>query len=89
MGGWERDVAPLLHPFMHSLVDSFVSSNRGWNPQPWRTGLTLQPTELPGQGLSGVLILIQFSLLTFSLRISAIHILLKEYISTQSYKYTL
>ena len=34
-----------------SLVDSCMCPNWGSNLQPWLTRMTLQPTELPGQGL--------------------------------------
>lgn len=31
----------LLHIFMHSLIDSFMCPDLGWNPQPWRSGTRL------------------------------------------------
>ena len=40
----------LVHILKHSLVDSYMCPDRGSNPQPWRIGTLLQPTELPGQG---------------------------------------
>ena len=32
------------------LVDSYMCPGKGSNPQSWHIGMTLLPTELPGQG---------------------------------------
>ena len=37
----ERDMDLMLHPFMHSLVASWMCPDQGSNPQPWRTRTTL------------------------------------------------
>ena len=39
----------LFHLFMHSLVDSCVCPDQGWNPQPWCIGTTFQPTGMASQ----------------------------------------
>ena len=38
---------------MLSLVLSYMSPDRGSNPQPWRIRTMLQPMQLPGQGNTG------------------------------------
>ena len=47
----ERNINSLFHLFMHSLVDFYVCSDWELNSQPGCIRTTLQPTELPGQGL--------------------------------------
>ena len=37
---------------MHSLVDSCMCPDEGWDPQPWHMVMTPQTTELSSQGLS-------------------------------------
>ena len=49
--GEERDIALLFQLFMHSSVSSRRCPDQELNLQPWCMGTTLQPTELPGQGL--------------------------------------
>ena len=34
----ERNIDMLFHLVMHSLVDSCMCSDQGWNPQPWHMG---------------------------------------------------
>ena len=49
-GGRERKINLLFHSFMHSLVESCMCPDLGLEPQPWRIGKTLSPTELLGRG---------------------------------------
>ena len=46
--GEGRDL--LFHLVMHSLVASRMCPDWGWNPPPWHIKITLQPTDLHGQG---------------------------------------
>ena len=46
----EREIDLLFHLSTHSLADSCVRPDWGWNPQPWHIGTTFYPTELPSQG---------------------------------------
>ena len=39
--GRERNIYLLLHLFMHSIVDSYMCPDWGWNPQTWCIGTTL------------------------------------------------
>ena len=41
----------LFHLPVYSLADSHTCPDWRSNLQPWRNGMTLQPTERPGQGL--------------------------------------
>lgn len=53
-----RFVAPL---FMHSLVDSCMCSNLGSNLQPWGIRTMPYPTELPGQGQTGFILVLSIN----------------------------
>ena len=48
--GREENIRALFHPFMHSLVDSYMCPGQESKLQPLLIEMTLQPTELPGRG---------------------------------------
>ena len=45
-----KNFGMLFDASTHSLVDSCVCPDWGWNLQPWSTGTMLQPTEPFSQG---------------------------------------
>ena len=42
---------------MYSMVDSCTCPDQGLNLQPWHIGVTLSPTELPGQAPTVVIVI--------------------------------
>ena len=46
----ERGIDLLFHLFVHSFADACMCPDRGSDPKPCLIGMTLQSTELPGQG---------------------------------------
>ena len=48
----EREINLLFHLFMHSLVDSWICHDWGWNPKPWHIRTMVQPPEHLARALS-------------------------------------
>lgn len=47
----ERENHLLFHSFKHSLVETYMYLDQGWNPQLLCIGTMFYPSELPDQGL--------------------------------------
>ena len=62
----EREIGSLLHVFMHSLVDSHVCPDWGYNPQPWCIRMMLPSQSLVRSFLNGF---IRFTVLWVALHL--------------------